>query len=126
MINVQLRQRTNRLIRWMLEDRYDRGLGGPPNNWQHSPRYPTRGHGMGSGHLWYQIYFTNDAYDLMIATHYSDDTEYRNMAAIPAEDFRKLALWYLWRWAWGEWFGLRRWLFYQNLSRYVKAMGWHK
>jgi hypothetical protein len=79
---------------------------------------------MGSGHLWYQIYFTNDAHDLMIATHYSDDTEYRNMVAIPAEDFRKLALWYLWRWAWGEWFGLRRWLFYWNLRRFARAMGW--
>lgn len=39
-----------------------------------------------------------------------------------AEDFRKLALWYLWRWTWGEWFGLRRWLFYRHLHWQVKKM----
>lgn len=119
-----LRPKIEKLIRHVTEDSCDKGLGGPPNNWSCSPEYPTRGHGMGSGHLWYQIYFTNDAFDLTIATHYSDDTEYRNMMQIPAEDFRKLALWYLFRFAWGEWFGLRRWLFYKNLERYARAMGW--
>ena len=42
------------------------------------------------------------------------------MQFMAAEDFRKLALWYLWRWAWGEWFGLRRSLFYWDLHRRCK------
>lgn len=113
-----------KFYRWLFEGESNEGWGGAPNNGQFSPEFPTRGHGMGSGHLWYSMHFDNDAHDLWICTQYSDDSQSQHMCVIPAEDFRKLALWYLWRWAWGEWFGLRRWLFYRALDRTAKSMGW--
>lgn len=36
-------------------------------------------------------------------------------------DFHKVIRWYLWRWARGEWFGIRRKLFYVLLHRRVNA-----
>ncbi len=97
------------------------GTGGPPNDFAHSPRYPSRQHGMSTGHTWYSAWFDNDGFDLYISTQYSDNDESRLVAAMAAEDFRRIALWYLWRWAWGEWFGLRRRLFYWHLLRRVAS-----
>ena len=97
------------------------GTGGPPNDFAHSPRYPSRQHGMSTGHTWYSARFDNDGFDLYISTQYSDNDESRLVAAMAAEDFRRIALWYLWRWAWGEWFGLRRRLFYWHLLRRVAS-----
>lgn len=99
-------------------------LSSVPNDGQSSPEYSTRAYGMSTGHLWYSIRFGNDAFDVWISTQYSDEKSSKYMCVMAAEDFRKLALWYLWRWAWGEWFGLRRWLFYKNLERYARSMGW--
>lgn len=33
--------------------------------------------------------------------------------------FRRIALWTIWQWAWGDWFGLRTWLWYRILRRKV-------
>lgn len=98
----------HKLKRALLEDRV-------PNDGQSSPEYPTRAHGMSTGHLWYSMRFGNDAFDVWISTQYSDEKKSKYTCVMAAEDFRKLALWYLWRWVVGEWFGLRRWLFYKFL-----------
>lgn len=66
--------------------------------------------------------FLNDAFDIWIARR-----EYQNDQLVvdqwdthmPVWVFRRFAFWYLWRWAWGEWFGLRRRLFYALLHRRV-------
>lgn len=39
---------------------------------------------------------------------------------ISRKEFHKIIRWYLLRWAWGEWFGLRRKLFYFLLRRKVQ------
>ena len=106
---------------WALEDRAFRGLGGPPNGHRVSPRFPSRQHGMSTGTKEFSLRFDNDAHDVWIARWYDEQDTSKWVLAMAAEDFRKLALWYLWRWAWGEWFGLRRRLFYWNLKRRLKA-----
>lgn len=108
------------LRQWVLEDKANDGLGGPPNNWHYSREFHTRAHGMSTGHKWYSLHFDNDAFDVWIATRMTDEKRSRWMMSMAAEDFRKLALWYLWRWSWGEWFGLRRWLYYKWLHRHVQ------
>lgn len=90
---------------------------GPPNNWQFSPKYPSNQYGMSTGHVWWSIRFANDAGDVHISTKFTDEDRSRYALMISAGDFRRLALWYLWRWAWGEWFGLRRKCFYGDLRR---------
>jgi len=107
---------------WLLEDKYHHGLGGPPNNWRYSPEFASRQQGSSTGHQWWALHFDNDAYDVQIATKYSDEESGRWVLFMAAEDFRKLALWYLWRWVWGEWLGLRRRLFYRDLRRRVSRM----
>lgn len=116
-LRVALRSLVVGFRQWMLEDQANEGLGGPPNNWRHSPCYPSRQHGMSSGCEWWQLWFDNDAFDVHIHSKWSDSNEVSLRLTMAAEDFRKLALWYLWRWAWGEWFGLRRKLFYWHLRR---------
>lgn len=95
------------------------GTGGPPNDFARSPKYPSRQHGMSTGHKWYTAWFSNDGFDLYIGTQYADSDEDRITTVMAAEDFRRIALWYLWRWGWGEWFGLRRRLFYWHLFRKI-------
>lgn len=116
---MKLKERWAHFRQWAIEDRATGGLGGPPNKWAASPRYPSRQHGMSSGHEWYKLAFGNDAFDVHLITKYTDDKESEIRLMIAAEDFRKLAIWYLYRWAWGEWFGLRRKLFYWWLNRHV-------
>lgn len=70
---------------------------------------------------WWGIEFNNDAFDVAISTQHTDEIKPQIALCMAAEDFRKLALWYLWRWAWGEWFGVRRRLFYWHLKRQVAA-----
>lgn len=118
----RLEQWRRGLVPWLLEDQIDRGLGGPPNNWRSSgPIAADRGEKDNN-----QVYarFGNDAFDIMIGERWMDGGKEweRWMATLPAPAFRRLALWYLWRWAWGEWFGLRRRLFYWHLHRKVEAM----
>lgn len=63
--------------------------------------------------------FNNDAFEIWLGTKYiehervDEQWEFHDRTEV----FRRIALWYLWRWAWGEWFGLRRWLYYKNLHR---------
>lgn len=117
---MKLSERISRVRSWLLEDKALEGLGGPPNNWQSSPQFASRQHGRSTGRLWYSIRFDNDAFDVWISTQFSDESQSDTLCVMAAEDFRKLALWFLWRWAWGEWFGLRRWLFYKDLHRRMR------
>ena len=114
---MRFSRRLTRVRKWLLEDKALEGLGGPPNNWQHSPNYSCRQYGMSLGHEWWAIRFTNDAFNLCIDTQYTDEIRSKIKLMISTDDFRKLAVWYLWRWAWGEWFGLRRTLYYWDLDR---------
>lgn len=43
-------------------------------------------------------------------------------ATIRREAIHKFIRWYLWKWGWGEWFGLRRWIFYKLIHRRVERM----
>ena len=108
-----------RFWEWLLEDRATHGLGGPPNGFRHSPRFTSRRHGMSNSLKEFGMQFQNDAFDIGIWKQY-DEQKSELAFTIAAEDFRKLALWYLWRWAWGEWFGLRRRLFYWQLHKRIE------
>lgn len=119
---MKIKIRMRMLRRRLTEDRYHQGLGGPPNGHQHSPHYSSNQRGASTGIEWYSIWFNNDASDVMIAEKFTDEDVSKWAFSIAAEDFRRLALWYIRRWAWGEWFGLRRWLFYWFLDRDVAAM----
>lgn len=115
---MKLKTRMRMLRRRLTEDRYHQGLGGAPNGHQHSPRYQSCQRGMSAGVEWHSISFNNDAAEIWIAEKFADDEDASDWElSIAAEDFRRLALWYIRRWAWGEWFGLRRWLFYWYLNR---------
>ena len=111
-----------KFLAWLLEDRATHGLGGPPNAHRHSPRFTSRQHGMSTSVKAFGMLFDNDAFDVHIWRQFDYEKDSHSALMIAAEDFRKLALWYLWRWAWGEWFGLRRRLFYVNLHRRVEKM----
>lgn len=109
--------RTN-LREWLLEDGAIQGLGGPPNNWQASGKYAVR-----PGEAEYTARFLDDAFSIGVAAYWPEDGgESRWALILPAPVFRRLALWYLWRWTYGEWFGVRRWLFYRWLRRHVARM----
>ena len=72
----------------------------------------------------YWASFLNDAFELGIWQRYTENgvKEEKLLHMFPTPIFRKIAFWYLWRWACGEWFGLRRWLYYWFLHREV--MSW--
>ena len=101
----------------IFEDQADVGLGGPPNNWR-SFRFTGSKRGGTTQDEWY-ICFGNDASQVQIGSKFYGEGE-RWEIFIACVDFRKMALWYLWRWAWGEWFGLRRKLFYRRLKKQVR------
>ena len=113
-----LRRRWNKTIDWLLGD-VSTGTGGPPNDFARSPRYPSCQSGTSTGHTWFSAMFDNDGNDLYIVTRYDDGDSDRIVMCMAAADFRRIALWYLWRWAGGEWFGLRRRLFYRRLFRRI-------
>lgn len=94
-------------LHWLLEDRYHDGLGGPPN--MHRQTGDIQGRD-----ATYRGAFNNDAHEFWIEHEYPGAGP-RWAFSCDASVFRRLALFYLWRWAWGEWFGLRRWLFYRYL-----------
>jgi len=120
-LHNRLRYLRRSVLNRLLEDQAHRGLGGPPNNWHHSPNYTSRQHGMSTGIEYFSLSFTNDAFDVGLWIQWQEG-EGKWDCMIAAEDFRKVAIWYLWRWAWGEWFGLRRRLFYIRLHKQVEAM----
>jgi hypothetical protein len=109
-----------RLREWLLEDSSNKGLGGPPNNWQSI----TVRAGSHSGNAEYGACFGDDASSIWISVRYPDEPGDggRWLCDLRPVVFRRIALWYLWRWAYGEWFGLRRWLFYRWLHRHVARM----
>lgn len=112
--------------RWkhrILEDRYEDGLGGPPNNWAHLPTFDVD-RSEKDGKTWaygYNARFSNDAHEIWIGSREIDNGKTYNHWRFhcTAKAFRRIALWYLWRWAWGEWFGLRRELYFADLRKRV-------
>lgn len=101
---------------WLLEDRALEGLGGPPNNWR--SLYDVRGK---HDNVSYTCSFNNDAHEIWFWQEF-DEEDGRWAFFLDAGAFRRMALWYVWRWAWGEWFGLRRRLFYWDNHRRVQQM----
>lgn len=89
----------------------DGSFGGPPNNERNSP--DVRGL---HENVTYSCHFNNDAYEIWFWQEF-DGEPGKWAFFLDAGAFRRMALWYLWRWAWGEWFGLRRKLFYWDLNR---------
>lgn len=65
-------------------------------------------------------WFSNDGFELAVQTREKTrDGEWRywdNAFYVARPDFHRIVRWYLWRWAWGEWFGLRRRLWYRLLG----------
>lgn len=57
--------------------------------------------------------FLNDSFEIGIGY----PSEWHAIIRRPA--IHRFMRWYIRRWAWGEWFGLRRWIFYGLLSRRV-------
>lgn len=106
-----------RLRCWVLEDGTN-GEGGVPNKWAASPRWrPGQPEIAG---VWYQAEFGNDAFDIHLVRKWEPNDEPRIDFQMRCTDFRRVALWYLWRWAWGEWFGVRRWLYYRWLFAHIR------
>ncbi|MFH1634148.1 MAG: hypothetical protein ABIG63_09075, partial [Chloroflexota bacterium] len=115
----RLRELPGRIRRWALEDRAGDGLGGPPNNWRASPKVDG-GHGCA-----YKLRFCNDGHEMGIAIYdLADGMSSSWLGIVPIRAFRPLVWWYIWRWAWGEWFGLRRKLFYRHLHRQALRESW--
>jgi hypothetical protein len=118
----------SRLRRWLLSATPDDGAGMPPNAVRSITILVSEGerHGRTQTHEVY-AYFLNDAFDIWIGETYTDGDAKNESWKFDCrtETFRKMALWYLWRWAWGEWFGLRRKLFYWDLHRRVSKWRGH-
>lgn len=126
----------NRFRVWVLEDQPGQGLGGVPNNWRSTGYFDVervsgehQKHGKWGYSHEISAAFLNDAHEIGISEKWTEgDTISEGWKLmIPARCFRRIALWYLWRWAWGEWFGLRRKLFYWDLKRRVeRQLQWAK
>lgn len=99
--------------------------GGPPNDWEHSGYIPAPRMSGEREKVYYSASFEDDAFVIGINERYDyfQQGEWnrndRWKLLIDANIFRRMALWYLWRWTYGEWFGLRRWLFYKWLHWHV-------
>lgn len=121
----RLSERWTRLRAWLLEDSANKGLGGPPNNWQ-SVKAARRDNGIGQAE--YGARFLDDASAVGVWVRYHDDPgdEGHWLCTMPRHVFRRFALWYLWRWVYGEWFGMRRRLYYHWLHRHVARMMVHR
>ena len=110
---------------WKIAQGNGMGDGGVPNDWCCIAISQEKSNKADRGYRWIRsATFQNDAFEIWIASQ-----EYENYQLVvdqwdthmPAWVFRRFAAWYLWRWAWGEWFGLRRWMFYALLHRRVLA-----
>lgn len=114
--------RPARALAWVLCSHSDGGGDSPPNDWASSGWVPD---GRSAG-VAYDISFREDAGTVVLFARYDDrngtPADEKCLAMIPRAAFRRLALWWLWRWAWGEWFGLRRWLYFRWLLR--RVAGW--
>lgn len=63
----------------------------------------------------YVFSFLNDSFEIGIGYPNKWHGIYRR------EVINKFIRWYLWQWSVGEWFGLRRWIWYKMLNRRVKG-----
>ena len=124
------RERWSNVRQWLLEDQANVGLGGPPNHWHTSSHFIIENIPETTKGAPYRrslcVAFLNDASEIWIEEKEEDAVQMvseRWVFSCRAEHFRKMALWYLWRWASGEWFGLRRWLYYKDLHRRCERFG---
>jgi len=62
----------------------------------------------------YVIAFKNDAFEIGLG--YPD----RWRIFMPRNVFLRFSLWYLWKWGWSEWFGIRRKLWYWLLAGHIR------
>lgn len=121
------RQRIRRTLREFTERAISDntvGTGSVPNSWASKTFTTSRPSGVDGGTTHYHIRFADDAFGVIGWRAWSDNPDEDEQAVcvnMQAPIFRKVALWYLWRWFVGEWFGLRRWLFYKNLNRKVRG-----
>lgn len=99
--------------------------GGPPNNVADSGRVLDERCSSETERCSYAMRFTNDAFEVSLSRkdEWLEHGEWRYddkwIFMMRTELFRRFAIWYLWRWVWGEWFGVRRWLFYKWLHWHV-------
>lgn len=114
----RLTEYRSRLRGWLFEHRHGVGLGGPPNNWANVDVVIARPWGGHADNV--SAEFHNDAGEIWTRQWWTGEPDSNLIASYDVRAFRRLALWYLWRWAFGEWFGLRRTLFYWDLSRRMK------
>lgn len=120
----------SRVREWLLSYNPwgDDGVGGPPNNGRSLTILVSEGEKYGRVQT-HSIFtqFLNDAFEIWIGeTHTDGDAKDEGWKfSCRTENFRKMALWYLWYWAWGEWFGLRRKLYYWDLHRRVSKWKGH-
>jgi hypothetical protein len=106
----------SRFLTWLLCDPV---VGGPPNSWQSVEVKGDQRWAGDLGKVGYVCSFQNDAGEIWLGVEWEGTGSYKWTFSLNATTFRKLAWWYLWRWAVGEWFGLRRRLFYLDLHRRV-------
>lgn len=98
----------------------DKYWGGVPND-ARSHTVISNQHGMSSSVEHFHIAFSNDAHDMHIWRKFSDD-DGRYVLMLSQHDFRKMALWYIWRWIIGDWLGLRSWLYFKYIKWSVARM----
>jgi len=84
----------------------------PPNKWESLRLYwfeeePEEGYQV--------ISFTNDGWQIGLGY------EFKWCMMIDRSSWNKMIRWYIWRWIRGEWFGLKRWLFYRYIDWKVRT-----
>lgn len=134
----RVRQLPHWFLDWLLGEGSERGFTAmPPNDWQHIRFTLKEEHKTIEKVLFgearrleidfrHELFamFEDDASELVIGERWEEQGATHGdqvKLSLRTEHFRRLALWYLWRWAWGEWFGLRRRLFYWRLHRQVES-----
>ncbi len=105
-----------RMLFRLLGDNSMGGHPGPPNSWATS-----RWIKVANSSESLQIAIHNDGSEVWIGSSWDNQKTSEWAFYTRADAFRKLALWYLWRWAWGEWFGLRPALYFWVLHRQVAS-----
>lgn len=112
----RMRERRQNFMEWLLTDRTVGG-GSVPNSWSSLKVEPKNTNWDGATR--YSMRFVDDAFGIMAWKGYPDNEPDEDMICVNvrADVFRRMAAWYLWRWATGEWFGLRRYFYYKRLRR---------
>ncbi len=106
-----------RRLLYLLGENFCGGFPGPPNNWTTMDWILTEEYGEGKTHS-VKAKFGNDASEIWIAEQYIEPNIHSEKWVFHDKTwvFRRIAFWYLWNWAWSEWFGIRRWLYYKVLK----------